>query len=248
MKRSLKNLKEYKVETTDGQHGKVKDFLFDEESWTIRYLEADFGNLFKDKRVLIPGTFLKKPDWDGKNFHINLRKSDIESCPDIDQKMPVSKKYEEELSKHYGISNYWPYAYTGTAAISMFYPPRPMEPPAKIVSENDLDTELRSFDEVRGYHLKAIDGKFGHIEDLLADDEDWQVVYAVIDTGNFKPWDREVLLSINWMDKISYVDREISINLNSETIKDAPAYEGISSVNTDFENILYDFYSNSLKK
>lgn len=248
MKRSLKNLKGYTVESTDGKKGKVRDFLFDEESWIIRYLEADFGNLFKDKRVLIPRTFLKKPDWDGNHFHINLSKDDIESCPDTDQKVPVSREYEEKLGKHYGISNYWPYAYTGTAALSMFFPPRPVEPPSKIVSENDLDTSLRSFNEIQGYQLKAIDGKFGHVVDLLVDDDDWLVVYAVIDTSNFMPWDGKVLLSINWMDEISYVDREISIELNTETIKDAPPYEGVNSINTDFENILYDFYRNSLKK
>jgi len=43
MKRSLKDLSHYSLETKDGKVGSTKDFLLDEKQWIIRYLEADFG-------------------------------------------------------------------------------------------------------------------------------------------------------------------------------------------------------------
>ena len=52
MKRSLKELTHFKVETRDASKGHVQDILFDEKSWIIRYINTDFGNLFSSKEVL----------------------------------------------------------------------------------------------------------------------------------------------------------------------------------------------------
>ncbi|MFO8066625.1 MAG: PRC-barrel domain-containing protein, partial [Bacteroidales bacterium] len=56
------------LQTKDGTSGKIKDFLFDEESWVIRYIDADFGGLFKNRRILIPTALLGEPDWEKKHF------------------------------------------------------------------------------------------------------------------------------------------------------------------------------------
>jgi hypothetical protein len=45
MKRSLKNLTGYSLEGNDGTQGKVKDFLFDEETWGVRYVDADIKGI-----------------------------------------------------------------------------------------------------------------------------------------------------------------------------------------------------------
>ena len=39
-----KNLKSYKLDSLDGEFGKVKEFYFDDQHWMIRYLVADTGN------------------------------------------------------------------------------------------------------------------------------------------------------------------------------------------------------------
>jgi hypothetical protein len=40
---------------------------------------------------------------------------------------------------------------------------------------------LRSLIELAGYHLAAMDGEIGHVEDFLFDDETWVVEYMVVD-------------------------------------------------------------------
>lgn len=247
MKRSLKNLCDYSLETKDGLKGKVKDFLFDEELWIIRYLEADFGNIFRHKKVLIPRIFLKMPEWDNQHFPVDILQKEIEKCPDLDDRVPVSREYEKELSKHYSINYYWPYGYSAPPG-AVFYPPRPLKPPAKIVDEKDLDTHLRSYQEVVGYHIRAIDGKMGHVEDIIVDYEDWQIVYLVADTSNWLPWSKKVLLTIDWLKEISYADREVSIDLKTESIEKAPEYDPSSPVAIEYEKDLHDFYSRSIVK
>lgn len=41
MLRSLKDIESYEVSATDGNIGKVSDFLFDDQHWTTRYLVTD---------------------------------------------------------------------------------------------------------------------------------------------------------------------------------------------------------------
>ena len=48
-----KTLKGYKLDSIDGEIGKVKEFYFDDRHWTIRYLVADTGNWLTGRQVLI---------------------------------------------------------------------------------------------------------------------------------------------------------------------------------------------------
>lgn len=48
-----KKLKGYKLDSLDGEIGKVKEFYFDDKHWTIRYLVADTGNWLTGRQVLI---------------------------------------------------------------------------------------------------------------------------------------------------------------------------------------------------
>lgn len=246
MKRSIKDLTGFAIETKDGKKGKVKDFLFDEKQWSIRYIEADFGKLFSPKKVLIPKVFINKTKWEDRAFILELSTPEIDKCPEIDEHLPVSRKYEEKLSKYYQISPYWSGAYLGSTG--GYFPPRPITVPSKKVEEDEVGTVFRSFKEVEGYHIKALDGTMGHIEDMLVDDEDWQIVYAVLDTSNWLPWSKKVLIAIDWMDKVSYVQQEVEVNLNTKTIENAPEYKPDVLIDINYEKDLYDFYSRSLVK
>ncbi len=52
----------------------------------MRHPDADYGNIFKKKSVLIPRVFLKQPDWELEIFPIDQKKENIESCPDLVEK------------------------------------------------------------------------------------------------------------------------------------------------------------------
>jgi sporulation protein YlmC with PRC-barrel domain len=247
MKRSLKKIMEYKVLTIDKTEGDIKDFLFDEKRWIIRYMKADFGNFFSPEKVLVPKEFLAAPDWENRFFPIKMSNDEIDKCPKLDDHQPMSRKYEEMLFEHYDLKPYWYSAYTIPIA-SSFYPPRPLKVPSVEIDEDKLDTILRSFEEVKGYHIQAIDGKIGHIEDIIVDDDDWQIVYVVIDTSNWLPWSKKVLIAIDWMETISYEKREVKINLHTDSIANAPEYDESQTIDESFEKTLYDFYSASLIK
>jgi hypothetical protein len=53
MLNKAKTLKGYKLDSLDGEIGKVKEFYFDDQHWAIRYLVADTGSWLMGRRVLI---------------------------------------------------------------------------------------------------------------------------------------------------------------------------------------------------
>ena len=50
MLRRAKDLNGYKLDARDGEIGKVKEFYFDDHSWTVRYLVADTGGWLSGRR------------------------------------------------------------------------------------------------------------------------------------------------------------------------------------------------------
>ncbi len=246
MKYSLKDLKGYSLQATDGEKGKIKNFLFDDETWTIRYVEAELGSFLKEKRVLIPKEQLGQPQ-ENKHFTVKLTIKSIENAPDLGYDLPVSRKHEQELFDYYGLVPYWP-ANIGMfpGRESMYYPGQIIAPPKKVGKVEENDTHLRSFHEVKGYFIKAADDSFGHVEDLIIDDSDWQILYAIIDTKNLVPWSKQVMLPIELIDEISFFDKEAKINLTKEAIKDAPEYNPEDSISAEYEKVLKDFYGRKM--
>ncbi|QGY42950.1 hypothetical protein GM418_04535 [Maribellus comscasis] len=243
MKRSIRELLGYTIQAIDGEKGKVNDFLFDDETWIIRYLEGDLGSFFSEKRVLIPREHLSEPNWGNEHFPIKLTVKKIENSPDLEFDLPVSRTYEKDLTDHYELTPYWPaYPMGAEGVASMIYPQGPLRTPKSMENEDKIETHLRSFNEIRGYFINAIDDRFGHIYDLIIDDDLWQIMYVVVDTKNFVPWSKRVLLPIEVIEEISYKKQEAIVNLPKDTIKDAPEYDPALAVNSEYEKVLYDFY------
>lgn len=243
MKRSLNELINYSVEAIDTVKGSVKDFLFEEDRWVVRYLEADLGMVFSGKKVLIPKMFLRNPQWNKSHFPIALTSSDIERCPELEEHLPVSRAYEQKLNRSYRIENYWnkmdlpPIGATGIT-----FPPRPIKVPSTIISKHSIKSHLRSFKEVKGYTIHALDGKLGHIEDMIIDDEDWQISYLVVDTKYWQPWSKRVLIGIEKIIEVCYTNLEVVVELNIDDIKTAPDFHYEEPINEIYEKRLYDYY------
>jgi hypothetical protein len=243
MKRSLKNLIGYSIEAKDGTKGSIKDFLFDDDSWTIRYAEADLGKILPGKKVLIPRVFLKDPDWNMGHFPVELTKDEVENCPPLEEHMPVSRKYEEKLNAHYGIDNYWPIAHVPPfGSPSLIKPATPVRVPRKVIDEEEIDTHLRSFNEVKGYHLECSDKKRGKIDDFIIDVENWQVVYVIADIGHWYTRSKKIMLAVSWMKEINYTGNVVQIDIHSSVLEQAPEFDPSVPANIEYEKKVYDYY------
>ena len=63
--------------------GYVKDFIWDTDSWSLRYLVIDTHDwLPGGKKVLISTEQVKSVDWEYKTITCNVSISQIEACPE----------------------------------------------------------------------------------------------------------------------------------------------------------------------
>lgn len=44
---------------------------------------------------------------------------------------------------------------------------------------------LHKFSKVKGFHIHAVDGEIGHVDDFLFDETTWDLRYLVVDTSNW---------------------------------------------------------------
>src|SRR5208282_152899 len=97
----VKTLEGYKLDSLDGEIGKVKEFYFDDRHWTVRYLVAETGTWLTDRQVLISPYALMAVNAEDHNIAVDLTKKQIEDSPSLDFDMPVSRQFEQAYYRHY---------------------------------------------------------------------------------------------------------------------------------------------------
>ncbi len=91
----------YHIEASDGSIGHVADFLFDDQSWAIRYAVVDTGNWLPGKRVLISPDWIESVSWNERRVYVDVTRKAVEASPGYDPDAPFSSTYEQQLHEHY---------------------------------------------------------------------------------------------------------------------------------------------------
>jgi hypothetical protein len=232
------------VEATDGSVGSAHDFLFDDSGWPVRYLVVDTGTWLPGRQVLVSPQAFREPAWESEPgvgrqvLPVDLDREKVKNSPEIHRDQPVSRQMEQELFEYYAWVPYWGPAggaYPMPAAI------RTPDPETVRRRQEQGDRHLRSAREVEGYRIHAVDGEIGHVEDFIVDAEDWLIRYLVVDTRNWLPG-RKVLVSTEWVQGMDWAERSVTVNLQKESVKEAPPFDPTQPVNPTYEKRLYDFY------
>ena len=215
-----------KLRAADGEIGHVRDFYFDDNNWTVRYLVADTGGWLSGRLVLISPQALGQLYPEGKVILVNLSRQQIEESPSIDEHMPVSRQLEEEYHRHYGYAYYaesmplW-----GLGGYPVLAPP-PLETDAK---QEGVDSHLRSARVVAGYNVEANDGVVGAVADFLIDAKTWVIREIVVECGHWYSG-KKVFISTDKVSRISHDQSTVYVDSTkhafmeaSEQPQDSPA-------------------------
>jgi sporulation protein YlmC with PRC-barrel domain len=108
-------------------------------------------------------------------------------------------------------------------------------------AEKKWDPQLRSTNAVSGYHIQASDGEIGNVEDFIIDDEAWAIRYLIINTQNWWPG-KKVVISPKWIERVSWNESKVFVNLTREAIKQSPEYTEESLLTRDYEVKLHQYY------
>lgn len=254
MLRHESDINGYAIHASDGPIGTVRDFLFDDATWTVRWLLIDTGSWLPGREILLPPSAVAQVNHVGHQFNVNLTKQQVKDCPDVDSHLPVSRQQETSLYDYYGWSPYWgDGAYmdlVGYGGGGMIEPPSTelmrREKEIDDVKHNKGDSTLRSAREVNGYHIHASDGEIGHVEDILVEDGDWSVRYLIVDTKNWWPATRVLIAPLS-VRSIQWADRQVNLGIDRRSIKDSPAYDPSANINALADPQIHT-YDNKLRK
>jgi sporulation protein YlmC with PRC-barrel domain len=214
MERNLNSLIGEIMGATDGEIGKVVDFYFDDDTWTIRYLIVKTETGLAGRKVLISPNALPKQSWASGMFRANLTREQVRNSPDIDSDEPVSRQQEAQLANYYPWQPYWGAGYYTGGVWGIIEPEE--------VKDSKGDLHLRSCREVTGYHVHASDGAIGHVNDFIMDDETWQIVYLVVDTHNWVGG-KKVLVGVRHIKEVQWENSKVVADVTGDVIKNGVA-------------------------
>lgn len=238
MLKRISRARGFRVYTPDGLVGKVDGFLFEEDSWIIRYFMVSPG-WFTEKYVLIsPAAADGKLNWEKKELLLKISMEEVRNAPRTDSSEVMSRERLEDASQYTGWPTYW---YMGSTqahvtSATMQIPPRNLK-----TREIRYPHRLRSTREMAGYSICANDGEIGHIRDFVFEEDSWKLQYLIIDTRNWLPG-RKVLVDPHWIKTISYQQSRVYIDLTRREIEDSPEWDSAEPIRREYETRLYDYY------
>jgi hypothetical protein len=243
MLRSLKSLEHYDVGATDGDIGRVVNFLMDDARWTVRYLVVDTGGFWGGRQVLITPISFLGVDFPASRFRLSLTRAKVEGSPDVDLARPVSRQHERDYYAYYGYPRYWGLGgLWGAGALPEGMRAGTPEPVSEERPPNmQADAHLRSAKEITGYAIEAKDGSVGHVTDFVVDDETWEVRYLVLGTSVWWPGKR-VLVAPEWATRISWTDKTVYVAMTREAVRNSPPWIGTYPVERDYQDELSRHY------
>jgi hypothetical protein len=104
--------------------------------------------------------------------------------------------------------------------------------------EAQLGSDATSGRDLSGYHVEALDGSIGKIDQAT-----YEVgrSFVVVDTG---PWifGRKVMLPAGVIDRVDESDEKVWVNRTKEQIKDSPEYDAHMISDSGYHNEIGSYY------
>jgi len=106
--RSSAEVTGYEIQAVDESIGQVMDFIFDTETWAIRYLVVDTSSWWTLKSMVLIGMhWADRIDWDSRKFHVNLTREQVKTSPVFEDVSSIQREYEMRLHQNYRRDGYW---------------------------------------------------------------------------------------------------------------------------------------------
>ncbi|HKE60131.1 MAG TPA: hypothetical protein VKB46_25645 [Pyrinomonadaceae bacterium] len=243
MLRPIRELGTYRLHATDGDIGHLEQFYFDDRDWQIRYFVLDIGTWLHGKKVLMSPSAIIGVDATTKTINAAFTKQQVQASDDVGTHKPEGLEQPRDYSLYLG----WPY-YLGSNPLNSDQGPAPggpLDPEKDKTSElsfqSAYDEHLRSSKMVSRYHVMAVDGEIGQIEDGIVDDQTWTIEYLV---STMRIWwsARKVLLPTQRVLWISAAESNVYVSLKRNSIATAPAFDPEKPLTRDLEKDLYNHY------
>lgn len=98
--RSANEVHGYAIEAQDGEIGSVKDFIFEDADWSLRYFVLDTGRWLPGRKVLISTDWIERVSWGQRTVEVAMLLDEVRASPEYDPS-ELSPEKEATLYRHY---------------------------------------------------------------------------------------------------------------------------------------------------
>lgn len=98
--RSARELMKYHIRTLEDKAGTIRDVIFDEENWTVSYLEARTGGLLSGRTILISPEWVSRVNMPESEVDLRIHQQVVDGAPAYDPSQPLTPDVEQQIS-HY---------------------------------------------------------------------------------------------------------------------------------------------------
>jgi len=107
--------------------------------------------------------------------------------------------------------------------------------------EVQFNTELRSFQELKGYRIQTTDNDVSALEDLFIEESDWSSRYLMINLHNSSE-DQMILLTFHFVQQVDWGTKRIFASLSQQQLQNAPRYIPGNPITLDFEKKVFSYF------
>ena len=101
--RSVAAITGYRVQATDGEIGRVEDFLLNDTDWLFHYITIDTHDWWRGNRVLISPRSIRDIDWTHRMIELSVKRQKVQEGPLYNPSIALNRVYEEALLSYYGL-------------------------------------------------------------------------------------------------------------------------------------------------
>lgn len=234
---SLTELKSYRIESTDGDVGRIDDLLFFRGEWMVRSIVVATED--HDTHPLVEVADIRRLDRRRHQLLVGVSRDDLADAPTIDAEEPPDEQDEDEGHELYGWPPYW--MEEGRDVAPMGTEPNVVEPVKNPDMEEFEGPELQRASDLPGlYSIQTDGGEIGVLKDFVVEDETWSIPYLIIETPLQAA--RRVLVATDYVQRVDWLGKSIYLSLSTDDITGSPAFVSDEPITAEFERSLREYY------
>ncbi len=208
------------LRAADGPVGEIADLLFEEKSWSLRWLVVQCGPRLQDRRVLVHPSALEQPSEQVWSLSVTLTTEQIGNSPAIEGSGPISLDIDRSAACYYGLA-----PVDGQDCPQANRPVFPQTSLTRVAAarnrQDQPEPQLRSVAELEGYAVHAADGEAGFLQNVVIDVATWTICSLVIDMPKWW-YGKHVVVPSASAGQISWCHRCIRLDLPLDTVGASP--------------------------
>lgn len=237
------------VVTKDASLGQVDDVMIDVSNFDVRYLVISMKKWLPSEKVLIAPGEVAHVTGDEDILSLDLLRKDVENAPKLPHLHDVPRTYELSIHDYFGWTPYWLMSPSGIN----WYPKVEEENETTLPFPeewNDLDEHRRkslgrrmmSAKSLKNFSVKTFDdAKFGHIENLIIDTDDWFVLDCIVSENRLLPGGHHYCFSPRFIEILYQHRRLLQVSFSKDRLEFAPQYDS-ATYGENFRRLSMEHY------